>query len=76
MYSIPEDYLAEPETCPAFWLNTVDDVFEFLDTQVHKGNVESIGTSAGGRPLRAVFYGKPREGWQLARSTGHELGAA
>ena len=61
-YYIPEDYLAEPEEIPSFWISTVDDVNEFLKKNVIKGKLEVIGTSAGGRPVYAVFYGTPREG--------------
>lgn len=61
-FLIPEDYLREPESIPAFWITTVEDVTKFLKEHVQKGEVEVIGTSAGGRPIRAVFYGKPRQG--------------
>ncbi len=61
-YQIPPDYLREPAAIPAYWVSTYDDVTEFLTTKVHKGKVEVIGTSAGGRPIRAVFYGSPRQG--------------
>jgi hypothetical protein len=61
-FQIPSDYLKEPASIPSFWLSTYDEVNDFLLTNVHKGKVEIIGTSAGGRPIRAVFYGKPRQG--------------
>jgi hypothetical protein len=61
-FQIPENYLHEPNEIPSFWLSTLDEVTEFLMKQVHKGKVEIIGTSAGGRPIRAVFYGHPRQG--------------
>jgi hypothetical protein len=61
-YQIPQDYLREPDKIPAFWLSSVDDVTKFLERNVHKGHVEVIGTSAGGRPIRAVVYGAPRNG--------------
>lgn len=61
-FQIPEDYLREEENIPSFWITTVDDVFKFLKKHVHKGQVEVIGTSAGGRPIRAVVYGQPRHG--------------
>jgi len=61
-YQIPQDYLREPDKIPAFWISTVDDVTKFLKQNVHKGHVEIIGTSAGGRPIRAVVYGIPRNG--------------
>jgi zinc carboxypeptidase len=61
-FEIPEDYLLEPENIPSFWITTVDDVAAFLDENVKKGKIEVIGTSAGGRPVRAVVYGQPRQG--------------
>lgn len=61
-FNIPEGYLQQPSDIPAFWLSTVDEVNNFLRNRVHKGQVKIIGTSAGGRPIRAVFYGKPRHG--------------
>jgi Zinc carboxypeptidase len=61
-FEIPEDYLREREDIPAFWLSTVDEVTTFLDENVKKGQIEVIGTSAGGRPVRAVVYGQPRQG--------------
>ena len=61
-FQIPEDYLREAENIPSFWVTTVDDVTKFLKKHVHKGQVEVIGTSEGGRPVRAVVYGNPRQG--------------
>jgi hypothetical protein len=61
-YQIPADYLKEPASIPSYWISTYDAVTNFLQTKVHKGKVEIIGTSAGGRPIRAVFYGSPRQG--------------
>lgn len=62
MFDIPEDYLREPETCPPFWLNTIDEVDRFLEDRIKKGSVTTIGTSAGGRPIHAVSYGQARKG--------------
>ncbi len=53
---IPSGYLEEPDKIPDFWVSTVDAVNEFLDKHVHTGDVVTIGTSAGGRPIRAVFF--------------------
>ena len=61
-FQIPEDYLREAENIPSFWITTVDEVTLFLKKYVHKGKLEIIGTSAGGRPIRAVVYGQPRKG--------------
>ena len=61
-FQIPEDYLREAENIPSFWISTVDGVTLFLKKNVHKGKVEVIGISAGGRPIHAVVYGQPRKG--------------
>ncbi|MFW5945135.1 MAG: M14 family zinc carboxypeptidase, partial [Bacteroidota bacterium] len=61
-YLIPSAYLREREDIPAFWLSSLGEVNAFLKNNVSKGEVEVIGTSAGGRPIRAVFYGEPRQG--------------
>jgi len=61
-FEVPEDYLREREDIPSFWLSTVDEVNAFLKNHVHKGQVEIIGRSAGGRPIRAVSYGQSRQG--------------
>ena len=60
--NIPKDYLLEEANTPDFWVSTVDGVDRFLHERVHKGKVEVIGRSAGGRPIRAVLYGRGREG--------------
>jgi hypothetical protein len=59
---IPADYLREAPDIPAFWVGSVPEVGRFLDTKVRKGKVQTIGTTAGKRPMRAVFYGQPRAG--------------
>ena len=61
-FMVPEKYLQDRKDIPSFWVNTVDDVAEFLYRQVKKGQIEIIGYSAGGRPVRAVVYGKARQG--------------
>jgi len=61
-FEVPEDYLREREDIPAFWLSTVDEVNAFLKNNIHRGQVEVIGKSAGGRPVYAVIYGKARQG--------------
>ncbi len=60
--NIPAAYLEESENIPGFWLTTADEVGSFLDSRVRAGRVETVGTTAGGRHIRAVFYGKAREG--------------
>jgi hypothetical protein len=59
---IPKDYLREADNPPDFWISTVDGVASFLQEHVHRGEVVVIGKSAGGRPIRAVLYGRAREG--------------
>jgi hypothetical protein len=61
-FTIPSDYLREAPDIPAFWISTYKGVNDFLEKRVKKGKVEVIGTSAGGRQIRAVFYGEPRHG--------------
>ncbi len=61
-FEIPPDYLREAPDIPSFWISTYDDVNDFLEKTVKKGRIEIIGTSAGGRPIYAVLYGKPRQG--------------
>ena len=61
-FNIPEGYLTEPESIPPFWIDAVDDVNSFLKKNITRGQVEVFGTSAGGRPLNCVLYGKAREG--------------
>jgi hypothetical protein len=62
VFVFPEGYLHEPDEIPVFWKSTLDEVYEYLDTYVKRGKVLEIGRSAGGRPIRAVFYGEPRKG--------------
>lgn len=60
--NIPKPYLEQAAPIPDFWLTTVDEVSRFLDTQIRKGQVRQIGKTAGGRAMRAVSYGSPRQG--------------
>lgn len=61
-FQIPPDYLREAEVIPDFWISSYNDVNDFLKKSVKKGQLEVIGTSAGGREIRAVLYGNPRKG--------------
>jgi hypothetical protein len=56
-FRFPDGYLREPEVIPPFWVSTLDEVTAFLEHRIRTGHVEVIGTSAGGRPTRAAFYG-------------------
>lgn len=60
--NIPEKMLREADSIPPFWISDVDGVQRFLREQVKKGRIETIGHSAGGRPILAVAYGAPRAG--------------
>jgi hypothetical protein len=59
--SIRVEYLEQEAVIPAFWRTTVDEIAGQLD-RVHRGRVETIGMTAGGRPIRVVVYGSAREG--------------
>ena len=59
---LPKDFLREEENPPDFWVSTTDGVGSYIARQVHRGAVEVIGRSAGGRPIQAVLYGRPRQG--------------
>jgi hypothetical protein len=61
-FSVPSDYLREPQQIPDFWVSTYEEVERFLDGRVRKGTVREVGRSAGVRPIRAVVYGRPRAG--------------
>lgn len=77
--NIPPDYLREADLQPDFWVSTVEGVANFLSERVHKGTVASIGRSAGGRPIMAVFYGHARKGKGTTTFSGglgsHNVGA-
>jgi hypothetical protein len=59
---VPTDILKQPETIPDFWISEVDAIDRFLREMVKRGEVEIVGRTAGGRPIRAVSYGTPRQG--------------
>lgn len=61
-FNIPAHYLEQPANIPVFWKTSLEEISDFLEDRVRKGRVEIIGTSAGGRPIRAVFYGNARGG--------------
>ncbi|MFD0715493.1 M14 family zinc carboxypeptidase [Paenibacillus sp. GCM10027626] len=42
---------------PAYWRNSLDEIDQLLATS-RRGHVETIGYSAGGRPIPAIFYGE------------------
>ncbi len=45
---------------PAWWQSSLGDRDAFIGGRVKKGELLTYGKSAGGRPLVAVAYGKPR----------------
>lgn len=59
-YDIPDGYLAEITDIPPFWINTIPDIDDYIRKHVKKGEVAVAGTSAGGRPILSVSYGKQR----------------
>lgn len=61
-FQIRRDYLVEADTIPDFWVGSFDEITRFLEMRVRKGSVRVIGKSAGGRPIRAAFYGQARKG--------------
>src|SRR5687767_826232 len=61
-FPIRPDYLREHTSIPAFWLSSVEEVTRFLGRRIAKGKPAVIGTTAGGRPMRAALYGEPRRG--------------
>jgi len=61
-FEIPPDYLREAPDIPDFWISDYKAVYAFLDKTVKKGKIEVIGTTAGGRQMKAVTYGTPRQG--------------
>src|SRR5690554_2766294 len=61
-FHVPADYFMERENIPSFWLSSVDEVTTFLFNTVKKGRIDVIGKSAGGRLIRSVTYGNPRQG--------------
>ena len=61
-FQVPKEYLRERETIPDFWITTNDEILNFLQTRIKKGEVKQLGLSAGGRPIFGVFYGNPRKG--------------
>ena len=58
---IPAEYLVQAQSIPDFWVGSVDEVYRYLDQNVHKGSVRQYGTTAGGRAMRVALYGTPRE---------------
>lgn len=61
-YNVPQDYLQEAPAIPDFWIASTQEVNDYLQQHVHKGQCELLGRSAGGRPIYAVSYGSPRQG--------------
>jgi len=61
-FPIRRDYLVEADSIPGFWVGSFDEITLFLEARIRRGTVRVIGKSAGGRPIRAAFYGQPRKG--------------
>lgn len=60
-FKIPDKYLIEQKSIPDFWITDLNDIDKFLQVTVKRGKVEEIGISAGGRPIKAICYGNPRQ---------------
>ena len=50
-YTFPDGYLDQAEDIPSFWVTTVDEVNDFINTQVHRGTTELRVYYAGGRRI-------------------------
>jgi len=61
-FDIPDGYLDEAVEIPPFWLSTIEEIDTFIKNNVKKGQVEVVGTSAGGRPSVSGSYGEKRQG--------------
>ncbi len=61
-FNVPEGYMDEAEDIPDFWISTIDEINSYVADHVKRGHVEICGTSAGGRPIISVSYGKGRAG--------------
>ncbi len=59
---VPDEYLREAEDIPGFWVTALEDIRSLLERTVSRGAIRPIGTSAGGREIPAVVYGRPRQG--------------
>ncbi|MBC8101048.1 MAG: hypothetical protein H7Z41_00490 [Cytophagales bacterium] len=64
------DYARDRPGIPVWWQSTLAERDAFLLSSVKKGEVILYGASAGGRPLRAVAYGEPREGRGTTTANG------
>jgi hypothetical protein len=72
-FQLPKEYLEERDSLPSFWINTNEELETFLDNNIKKGEVEIIGISAGGRPIKAISYGTPRK-WKGTTTFSGALG--
>ena len=69
-FDVPAEYFEEPDSIPVFWLTDRHEIEAFLKNTVHKGKLEQVGKSAGGRPIYSVTYGIPRQGKGTATFSG------
>lgn len=72
-FELPEEFLAERKDIPSFWISTNEEVDSFIENNIKKGEVEIIGVSAGGRPIKAISYGEPRK-WKGTTTFSGALG--
>src|SRR5690606_31050229 len=73
-FELPKEYLREEENIPSFWLSSNEEVAGFLQKTVKKGTVKTIGISAGGRPILAVYYGTARSLEKITTTFSGSLG--
>jgi hypothetical protein len=64
------EFFKDRAEIPAWWQSTLSERDAFFSAQLKLGEVITYGTSAGGRPLRAVAYGKPRTGRGTTTASG------
>lgn len=72
-FELPKEFLTERKDIPSFWISTNEEIDIFIENNVKKGEVEIIGVSAGGRPIKAISYGEPRK-WEGTTTFSGALG--
>jgi len=67
------DLLTSP--VPDWWMGREQQIQAFLDGRVTRGEVRTLSTSPGGRPVRAVVYGEAEPGLRGTANWNSALGA-
>ncbi|MFW6163750.1 MAG: M14 family zinc carboxypeptidase, partial [Planctomycetota bacterium] len=60
---------------PPWWAGREEQIQAFLDNRVQRGEVRTLSTSPGGRPVRAVMYREAEPGLRGTANWGSALGA-